>query len=170
MGAFVYERNIRRWTVGFAVFATMSVLAWVLPTPAQASPPMVTTDGAHATSATTAIVEGNANPEGQSTTLHADYALVSEPWCTSGGKEGTPNESASQTLPAINGEISEILVKLEGLTPGSEYCVALVAVNASGTANGGQVRFTTPQKTRTHGHHWGWQQRVRTLYRAEQPR
>jgi hypothetical protein len=112
-------------------------------TPAQASPPLVVTDAAHATGATTAIVEGNGDPEGQSTTLHAEYALASEQWCSSGGTEGTPRETAQQDLGSGHVMFSEVLVKLEGLLPASEYCAELVATNASGTTYGSQVRFTT---------------------------
>ncbi len=110
---------------------------------AQSTPPSIATDGAHATGATTATVEGNGDPEGQDTTLHADYALASSQWCTSGGAASTPAETAPQSLGSGHVMVSEILVKLEGLTPESEYCTELVATNASGTAYGEQRRFTT---------------------------
>jgi hypothetical protein len=128
--------------VGFVAFAAMSCFAWGVPTSARASLPLIATDGASATGATTARVSGNADPEGQSTTLHADYALASEPWCTSHGAEGTLAETAPQDLGSGNAMYSEILVGLEGLTPASEYCAELVASNESGTTYGGQVRFT----------------------------
>jgi hypothetical protein len=112
----------------------------------------VSTAGAFATGPTTAIVDGSAEPKGESTTVHADYALASEPWCTSHGAEGSPAETAPQSIGSINGVISEIVVKLEGLTPRREYCVELVAANESGTAFGGQVRFRTPKKARHR--HW----------------
>ena len=116
-------------------------------TPARAaSPPTVATDGVHATGATTASVSGNADPEGQSTTLHADYGPAGGLWCTSDGKEGTPSETAPENLGSGNVMYSEIVVGLEGLTPGSEYCVELVATNASGTTLGGQRQFTTPAR------------------------
>ncbi len=110
------------------------------------APPIVATDGATATGPRTARIEGNADPEGQETMLHADYALASEPWCTSGGAEGTPLETAPQSLGSGNVMISEIGVPLAELTPASEYCAELVASNVTGTSHGGQVRFTTPQE------------------------
>ena len=117
------------------------------------SPPGVSTAAAFATGPTTAIVDGSAEPKGESTTVHADYALAGEPWCTSHGAEGSPAETAPQSIGSINGVVSEILVKLEGLTPRSEYCAELVAHNESGAAFGGQVRFTTPKKRRhRHSH------------------
>jgi hypothetical protein len=58
--------------------------------------------------------------------------------------EGKPAaETAPQDIGSGNGMLSEILVALEGLSAGSEYCAELVASNASGTSYGGQVRFTT---------------------------
>jgi hypothetical protein len=106
--------------------------------------PVVGTGGVDVTGATTAIVVGVANPEGQSTTIHADYALADELWCTSNGKEGAPSETIPENLGSGNTVESEVPVSLEGLIPASEYCVELVATNASGTAYGDQVRFTTP--------------------------
>jgi hypothetical protein len=113
-------------------------------TPVLAAPPAVATDGAQATGATTASVEGNADAEGQSTTLHADYALATEQWCTSGGAAGTPAETTPQNLGSGYAMLSEITITLEGLMPGSAYCAELVATNASGTSHGGQIRFSTP--------------------------
>jgi hypothetical protein len=109
-----------------------------------ASPPEITTDGAYATSATTATVEGNGDPEGQSTAVHADYALASERWCTSDGTEGSPAETLPKGLGSGEEMFSEILVTLEGLAPASEYCTALVATSHAGTTYGGQRAFTTP--------------------------
>jgi hypothetical protein len=131
----------------FVVFALVGAIVCGSSTgvaAAQSTPPVVATDGAHATGSTTATVEGNGDPEGQGTTLHADYALASAQWCTSGGAASTPAETAPQSLGSGHVMVSEILVKLEGLTPGSEYCTELVATNASGTTRGGQVRFTMP--------------------------
>ena len=113
------------------------------------SSPIVATDGAHATGPTTATIEGNADPQGQETMLHADYALAGEPWCTSGGAEGTPLESMPQSLGSGNVMISEIGVPLAELTAASEYCAALVASNAGGTSQGRQVTFTTPAERPT---------------------
>jgi hypothetical protein len=107
------------------------------------SPPAVGTGGVDVTGATTAIVVGVANPEGQSTTIHADYALADELWCASDGEEGTPSETIPENLGSSNTIESEIPVKLEDLIPAREYCVELVATNASGTAYGHQIRFTT---------------------------
>jgi hypothetical protein len=116
-------------------------------TPAQkASSPLVATDGASATGPTTATVEGNADPEGQPTTVHADYALASDLWCTSKGTSGTPVETPSQPLGSDNAMFSEIVIKLERLASSSEYCAELIASNASGTAYGGQRSFATPAK------------------------
>jgi hypothetical protein len=144
MGAHRFKRRTGRRMVGLVAFTAMSFLAWGLPVSAQAAAPQITTDGAHATSGTHATISGNGDPNGPSTTLHADYALASELWCTSHGAEGTPHETGRQELGSGNVEISEILVELSGLNAASEYCAELVAENKDGIAHGGQVRFTTP--------------------------
>lgn len=105
--------------------------------------PKITTDSAYATGATTAIVTGNGDPEGQPTRLHAKYARSDARWCTSHGAKGKSARTRSQKLGSGYEMISELSVTLEGLTAGTEYCVELVATNRSGTSYGGQVRFTT---------------------------
>jgi hypothetical protein len=132
------------WRVVVAGIVVSGALVGSVTSSAQALPPVIATDGAHATGVTSAVVEGNGDPEGQSTTLYADYALASEPWCTSGGVTGSLAQTMPQELGSGHAMLSEIVVKLDGLAPGSEYCAELVAANASGTAHGGQVRFTTP--------------------------
>jgi hypothetical protein len=100
---------------------------------------------AFSTGATTATVEGEVNPTGQSTQYHVAYDLASSEWCTSHGSSGSP---ASSTTPVTLGFTDEtfhpVSVPLSGLTAEREYCAELVASNASGTAHGGQVRFSTP--------------------------
>ena len=108
-----------------------------------ASAPQITTDAAYATGATTAIVTGNGDPEGQPTRLHAGYAPSGARWCTSHGDQGKSARTRPQKLGSGYEMISELSVTLEGLTAGTEYCVELVATNSSGTTHGGQVRFTT---------------------------
>ena len=111
---------------------------------AQASPPVVATDGVQVLSATTVRLSGNADPGGRSTTLHADYAPAGSTWCATEGKEGAPSETDPVPIGSLNAMISELTIDLEGLTPGTEYCAQLVAQNESGTAFGGAVAFATP--------------------------
>ncbi len=122
-------------------------MALGLPAVAAASPPLIITGQVSVTGPTTALVVGDGSPEGSDTTFHADYAHAGESWCTSGGTEGVPFETASADLGSGRGMISEIPVKLEGLIPASEYCVELVAHNEFGAAHGQQVRFTTSAQT-----------------------
>lgn len=122
-----------------------AVVAVVLGAPAvaEAADPAVSTDGVEVTGATTARVGGNADPEGPDTLLHIDYALASNVWCRSAGKEGRPLETNPRDLGGGYTMYSEILVKLEDLVPGRSYCVELVARNEDGTTYGGVVDFTT---------------------------
>ena len=108
-----------------------------------ASAPKITTDAAYGTGAMTAIVTGNGDPEGWPTRLHADYAPAGERWCTTQGTKGKPARTRPQKLGSGHAMISELSVKLEGLTGGTEYCAELVATNRSGTSHGEQVRFAT---------------------------
>ena len=120
--------------------------ALLAPGSALASLPLVATDGAHATGTTTARVEGNADPNGQKTTLRAYYAPAGSKWCMSGGTKGKASKTARTPLGSGNAMISEILVPLSGLAPNQMYCTELVAHNRSGTAHGGQVSFMTPSE------------------------
>ncbi len=96
-----------------------------------------------ATSPTTATVEGEVNPAGQTTTYHVAYDLASSEWCTSGGSIGSPEHSTSPvTLGFTGASPHPVSVKLTGLTAGSEYCAELVAVNEFASSHGFAVLFT----------------------------
>jgi hypothetical protein len=140
----LYSVQTDRLTRGLIVLVALVGGSLASVASAQASsPPRVGTVGVEVTGATTAVVGGFADAEGQSTMIHADYALAGEPWCVSEGKEGMPSETAPEDLGSAYGIEDEISVRLEGLLPASEYCVELVVTNASGTAHGRQRRFTT---------------------------
>jgi len=116
--------------------------------PISGSAPQVTTGAAYATGATSAVVTGNGDPDGQATRLYARYAPASARWCSSHGVTGKSSRTRSQKLGAGHEMISELSVELEGLSAETEYCTELVAINKSGTAHGGQVRFkTSPEGT-----------------------
>jgi hypothetical protein len=128
------------------VCPTAVACALLLPAAASASRPLVATDGVEATSPTTARVEGNADPEGQKTTLRAFFALASSQWCTSGGAKGKVSKTAPIKLGSGHVMYSEILVPLTGLEPNQNYCTELVARNMSGVARGGLLSFMTPSE------------------------
>lgn len=111
--------------------------------PTSGTAPQITTDAAYATSATSAVVTGNGNPGGEPTRLRAKYAPSTARWCVSHGAQGKSSRTRAQKLGSGHEMISELSVKLEGLTGETEYCVELVVTNRSGTAHGGQVRFKT---------------------------
>jgi hypothetical protein len=96
------------------------------------------------TGTTTATLEGDVNPGGNDTTYAAEYDLVGSAWCASGGTSGSP---AGTTSPAPLGTTDgstfhDVSVELSGLSPGSFYCGQIVATNADGTGEGGQVIWT----------------------------
>ena len=104
---------------------------------------MAETDSATPTGASTATVGGLVNPSGQSTNYAVQYGPSSSTWCTSHGSSGSPaSTTGAQTLGSTDDGSHDVSVTLSGLTGGQGYCVQLIATNASGTSQGGQVTFT----------------------------
>jgi hypothetical protein len=104
--------------------------------------PFATTSGAITTAVTTARVEGEVNPEGQSTAYYAAYGLASSTWCASNGASGSPSSSTTpQALPFTDSGYHSVAVNVAGLTPGDSYCAAVAAADTSGTSYGSQVSF-----------------------------
>ncbi len=108
--------------------------------------PSARTNGARATAATTAVVEGTVTPSGQATTYYVQYDTVGSTFCSS---EGTTTDGATVSSPAPPGTATgshtateTVSVELMGLTASDSYCAQLVAVNPSGTALGGTQTFT----------------------------
>jgi hypothetical protein len=117
-------------------------LAALLPSAALASSPSASTDGVTVTGAATATVDGSVNPGGETTTYDAGYDLASSDWCTSGGASGSPaNATTAQTLGFTDTVVHDVSVDLTGLTPGTQYCAAVVASNSSASATGEQIQF-----------------------------
>jgi hypothetical protein len=67
-----------------ALIVLIAAIGVAFPASALASAALVATDGAHGTDPTTATVEGNGYPEGQTTTVHVDY-----PWPATCGVQAT---------------------------------------------------------------------------------
>ena len=105
--------------------------------------PAASTSNAFATGATTATVEGQVNPSGQTTQYHVAYDLASSEWCASEGLAGSPAHSTTPaTLGFTDAGFHQVSVELTGLSASNAYCVELLAVNGSGTAHSSQLRFT----------------------------
>lgn len=127
------------------VCAAVCVLTAVaLPVDAHAGAPTLDVSGAFATNDESAAIVGDDSANGSPTTVHADYALAGESWCASRGAEGTPVESAAQSIGSGNAIFSEVIFNLHGLRRASEYCVELIAENEDGTVRSAQVSFATP--------------------------
>jgi Divergent InlB B-repeat domain len=95
--------------------------------------------GAHSTSATTATVDGEVDPAGQSTEYFVEYGPASSPWCTSKGLSGTAGGTTkAETLPPGPASVP-VTVSLTGLTPGAEYCAELVAKNGVATERSAHI-------------------------------
>ena len=111
--------------------------------------PYALTTSASATSAFTAVVHGEVDPEGESAEYEAEYAQASSEWCRSEGLHGSAQASTPVPLGASDETLHAVEAELSGLTPGTEYCAALVALGSGPShADGTQMTFTTPQLPR----------------------
>lgn len=137
-----------RASVLAAITLVAVALVLGLPAAASAATPDLTTWDAYSTGTTTATVEGVVNPNGESTQYFAKYALATSDWCTSGGTLGTPTATTATDLGFIDTSFHFVTVDLTtGLTADLNYCAQLVATNASGERDGGQVTWTEGRPT-----------------------
>jgi hypothetical protein len=82
------------------------------------------------------------NPAGLATSYRAEYDRAGSAWCSRDGSKGTAaNSTPLQTLGVADDVLHPVSIELGGLSPGGEYCAALVAINAFGA--GAQVVFFT---------------------------
>src|SRR5665213_3541701 len=108
--------------------------------------PTAFTSGAQVTGATTALVAGTVNPEGQVTTDYVQYDTVGSTFCDTDGVT-TDGTTVSTPMPpgttvGSDATVHNVIVDLAGLTAGTSYCAQIVAVNPAGTALGGTQTFT----------------------------
>jgi hypothetical protein len=102
------------------------------------------TNTASALGPTTAVVAGSVDPIGQTTTYRVEYDLASSDWCASGGFSGFPAYTTPpRDLAYTDATFHEVSAVLSGLTAGTVYCADVVASNASGAGDGGQLEFRT---------------------------
>ena len=121
----------RRRLAAAGIIAAIAALA--LPSvSAAASPPAVSTDSAIDVQATSAVLRGTINPEGQSTSYFFQY--------------GRTRSYGAQTLLASAGSTAgaiHVTVAVSGLSSFAGYHYRLIAVNATGASTGGDQSFTT---------------------------
>jgi hypothetical protein len=90
--------------------------------------------------ASSSVVSGTANAEGQTTTYQVAYDAAGSRWCNS--EVGSPaNTTTGVTLPSADTSDQSVNVSLTGLTSGTTYCEAIVATNQSGSTTGPQQVF-----------------------------
>lgn len=90
--------------------------------------------------ATTSVVSGTANAEGQTTTYQVGYDTAGSQWCN--GEAGSPAHTANGATP-LSTDTSDhpVSVSLTGLASGTTYCEAIIATNQSGSTIGPQQVF-----------------------------
>lgn len=98
---------------------------------------------------TTALLAGEVEPAGQSTSYLLLYGPASSRWCQTEGEGTAPNETAAQTL-AAGGSFVAVQLELRGLSARTEYCAAFVAENETGASEEvSPVYFQTPPPAAT---------------------
>jgi hypothetical protein len=95
--------------------------------------PKAVTDRATGVHSNSATAHGSVNPEGLKTTYYFQY----------GTSKHYGSKSAKHTLKA-GSQFRSVKALLSGLKPGTKYHFRVVASNASGTASGKDMTFTTP--------------------------
>lgn len=118
----------------FIVAAAAGFFALGLPSAASATPPLATTKAANPVAYEEATLRATVNPLGLKTNYIFEYG-TSEKY----GSE-TVKESAGSGI--FNVEVS---ATIKGLSPGTTYHFRIVATNISGTTNGADETFATPQ-------------------------
>ena len=149
-------------------------LALLVAPAAQAARPSVLGFGAKPAPGNAEVILGDIDPGGERTEFLAAYGLAGSRWCTeqssavgsSGGlglgvelgpvaisiwlgrDDGSPPHATPPTpLGYTDQEEHAVAVEIGELTPGAEYCAALVAFNTSGVATSGKILFRSGAPT-----------------------
>jgi 6-phosphogluconolactonase (cycloisomerase 2 family) len=104
-------------------------------TPAAAHAPTAFTGPASNVTQATATLTGTVNPNGSATTFYFQYGTS-----TAYGSTTTTQSAGSDT--SNHSESASV----SGLLPGTTYHFRIVAKNAGGTSDGGDMTFTTPKR------------------------
>ncbi len=129
-----YYCAIAQNSVGLTLGTLLSFTTIALPT--------VTTSAASPVTATTATLNGSANPNGSTTTGWYRYATTNPGSCddTFGTRVPTTGGTALGA-----GTVAQPYTRgLSGLLPGTQYYFCAIANNAAGLAYGALLSFTTP--------------------------
>jgi hypothetical protein len=119
-----------------APLVAAAILAVCATAPAVAAPPTATTTAAADVTATTAELNGVVLPNQEPTTYHFEFG----PTTAYGAR--TPDAG-----PLTGNAQRTVSAAISGLAPSTTYHYRLVATNASGTATGADVTFTTAPST-----------------------
>jgi hypothetical protein len=113
--------------------AALSAVAVLLsPAVTTAAVPIASTDPATSVTSTTAILNGNVDPQSEDTNYHVDW--------------GTTTAYGNSTPVRLTGAgtvLQPVAEPVTGLTPSTTYHYRVVGTNASGTSNGADQVFVT---------------------------
>lgn len=124
-----------------AIVVAAALLGTLTAVPAQAAPPSATTGAATNLQGVSALLRGEVNPGGQSTTYSFQY-VTQAGFAVSGfaNATSTPTEAAGSGV-----EPRSVRAPISGLSPGTSYRFRIVADNAAGSSQGTAVAFATTQ-------------------------
>ena len=86
-------------------------------------------------------LQGAGTTGGLDTRMYFEYALGSDPFCSSGGTTGTPATTSWQQVAARFTPFRDSEQITTGLSVGSTYCFRFVAANSAGTSYGSIYTF-----------------------------
>jgi CSLREA domain-containing protein len=103
----------------------------------EVAPPIVETRPATALALRSVVLTGLIDPGAQNTSFRFEWGVAAS----------TEHQTAFQSAPAFGGPTA-VAAFLTGLLPGTTYTYRLVASNAEGTTIGGELTFTTLDRTK----------------------
>src|SRR5439155_1597066 len=106
-------------------------------------PPTVTTTAATSVSSTGAVLNGQANPNGSTTTGWFRYASTDPGACNDSFGSRAPASSFNDSQLGAGAASAAYSQAIGGLLPGTTYYFCAIANNAYGTSFGSVLSFTT---------------------------
>ena len=79
------------------------------------------------------VVSSSIDPNGLTTSVHFEYALVASPFCVGGGASDQAHATSSTQVVGAAVGIQPLKTTISGLTGGQTYCLKLVADNGTVT-------------------------------------
>ena len=115
----------------YCALITLALCFALAPAAARADSPDVQIDGYDRTGAGSVVVSSSIDPNGLTTSVHFEYALVASPFCVGGGASDQAHATSSMQVVGAAVGIQSLKTTISGLTGGQTYCLKLVADNGT---------------------------------------